>query len=98
MKGTAYYKASVLAKQVLKEVRLMQDNVLEALDATQLGGEDKETKFPPQQQANSASTSVQMEILKTLHMMHGEIAALQKGNKFCQETTTEDPNTKESKK
>ena len=33
MKGIAFHKANMLAKQVLKGVRLVQDNVVEAFDA-----------------------------------------------------------------
>ena len=89
MKGTAFHRANMLAEQVLQEVRLVQDNVLGALDATNFNGEDKENDPPPQQKANSATTSVQMEISNTLRTIQGEIAALQKGNVFYQQTDTE---------
>ena len=92
MKGTAFHRANMLAEQVLHEVRAVQTNVLEALDATNFDGEDKETVLPPQQKANSAATSVQDEILNTLRMMQGEIAALKRGN-LCHQTSTEDTNT-----
>ena len=40
--GTAFHRANILVEQVLKDVRLVQDNMFEALDATQFGGEIKE--------------------------------------------------------
>ena len=80
MKGTVYHRANMLAEQVLKEVRSVQENILEELDATQFNGEDKYIETPPEQKAKSTATSVQMEMLNTLRMIQGEIAALQKGN------------------
>ena len=92
MKGTAFHRANMLAEQVLQEVRSVQENVLEALDATNFNGEDKENDPPPQQKANSVATSVQTEILNTLRAMQGEIAALKRGN-LCQQTGTEEATT-----
>jgi hypothetical protein len=92
MKGTAFHRANMLADQVLQEVRSVQENVLEALEATSFNTEDKENDPPPQQQANIVATSVQTEILNTLRAMQGEIAALKRGN-VCHQTSTDNNTT-----
>ena len=46
MRDTAFHRTNMLAKQVLKEVRSVQDNISEALDVTKFNGEDKENDPP----------------------------------------------------